>query len=556
MSKFNTPTAARPALHSPIATAPAPSTRTFEGAPGFERDAKSELFLLAVANLVAVNTFYEKAGARDERFEQLVRQVAVADADWMLGFVTWLRGTANMRSASLVAAAEAVKALLEAFGDHVSKTDEHARGPARALIDAACQRADEPGEVLAYWVSHYGRPLPKPVKRGLADAVKRLYSGKSLLKYDTGSHGYRFADVIELVHPKADAAKPWQNDVLHYALDRRHHPETAAVPQGNRTLTAHKELMAVPLGARRNLVRSDEITGRLAEAGMTWEALAGWLQGPMDAAAWSAISPSMGLFALCRNLRNFDQAGVSDEVAAKVAARIADPVEVARSRMFPFRFWAAFRHAPSLRWAHALEKALTASLANIPVLDRRTLILVDRSPSMFPGYGFSTPNTSEIPLAEQAALFGAALALRAKEATLVEFGGQSRALPVPKGGSVLRLVETFGSSDGTDIPSAVAKHYAGHDRVVIVTDEQSRQGYLPSNMAGHGGMGPTAIDALIPEKVPVYLWNFAGYKPGFARTGSGNRHAFGGLTDDAFRLVPLLESGRSARWPWMVPKAG
>jgi hypothetical protein len=56
-------------------------------------------------------------------------------------------------------------------------------------------------------------------------------------------------------------------------------------------------------------MRSD----RLAAAGVTWEALAGWLQGPMDKAAWEAIIPSMGVMALARNLRNFDEAGVSDD---------------------------------------------------------------------------------------------------------------------------------------------------------------------------------------------------------------------------------------------------
>ncbi len=42
--------------------------------------------------------------------------------------------------------------------------------------------------------------------------------------------------------------------------------------------------------------------------------------------------PVLGAMGLVRDLRNFDGAGVSDEVAAQVAARISDPVEVARSR--------------------------------------------------------------------------------------------------------------------------------------------------------------------------------------------------------------------------------
>jgi hypothetical protein len=72
------------------------------------------------------------------------------------------------------------------------------------------QRADEPGEFLAYWTSTFGRALPKPVKRGIGDAVRRLYTEYALLKYDTASKGFRFGDVLDLTHP--DAATPQQGD--------------------------------------------------------------------------------------------------------------------------------------------------------------------------------------------------------------------------------------------------------------------------------------------------------------------------------------------------------
>jgi hypothetical protein len=72
----------------------------------------------------------------------------------------------------------------------------------------------------AYWTSRYGRRIPKPVKRGIEDAVGSLYTERSLLKYDTASKGYRFGDVIELVHPAP--AKVWQGDLFKHAIDRRH----------------------------------------------------------------------------------------------------------------------------------------------------------------------------------------------------------------------------------------------------------------------------------------------------------------------------------------------
>lgn len=553
MTRFNQ-RSVRPAVHSPVTTT-GEAARTHEGGVGHLRDARSELFLLAISNFVGTNTFYEKGGDRDDRYTQLVRQLAVEDPAWTVGLLGWLRGEGNMRTASLVGAAEFVKARLDAAanGDlvpDVLAANANGGGWNRRAIDAVLQRPDEPGELLGYWTSKYGRRLPKPVKRGIADAVQRLYSERSLLKYDTDSKGYRFGDVLNLVHASPDPGKPWQGDLFQHALDRRH-GNADEIPEALKTLRCRAEIMALPIEKRRALVTSEREHGLLAGAAMTWEAMAGWLQGPMDKAAWEAVIPSMGLMALARNLRNFDEAGVCDEVAAQVCARFADPEQVAKSRMFPFRWWAAYKHAPSLRWAHALDQALNHSLANVPRLKDSTLILVDRSPSMFPGYGFSTPNQSDITLAEQAAVFGSALALRAEKPTLVEFGGRSKELAVPKGGSVLKLIEEYGQIDGTDVPTAVKKHWFAHDRIVIVTDEQTRRGWLPSNMHGHGGMRETAIDDLVPRNVPVYVWNMAGYKPGVMPTGSAGRHCFGGLTDAAFRLVPQLEAGRDADWPWL-----
>jgi hypothetical protein len=561
MSKFNTP-AVKPAVQSAIVSERVPSGRTHEGAPGYAREARSELFLLAVSNMVAENTHYETAGTRDARFEDLVGQVAINDPEWMARFIPWLRGEANMRSASIVAACEAVKARLDAgsgasndLGTHMTigyqTKDGTSGGWNRKFIDGACQRADEPGEILAYWTSHYGRAIPKPVKRGVADAVQRLYSERSLLKYDSDGKGFRFSDVIDLVHPVPGDGKRWQGDLFRHALDRRHGRDNP-IPETLKTLRARADLMTMQVGERAGFIRALSGSGTdvpgsvLAGAGMTWEALAGWLQGPMDAAAWEAVIPSMGLMALARNLRNFDQAGVSDAVAATVAARFADAEQVAKSRMFPFRWLSAYRAAPSLRWAWPLEQALGHSLSNVPALPGRTLVLVDRSPSMWQQ---RMSGRSEMPWSDAAAVFGAAVALRAENADLVEFGIENRPVRFGRGESVLKVMERFTLPDGTNIPNAVRDHFRGHDRVLIVTDEQSQPGYLPWNSLTWQS-GQVAIDDLIPKTVPLYLWNFGGYKRGATPSGSQNRHTFGGLTDHAFRVIPLLESGRNGAWPF------
>jgi TROVE domain len=529
MGKFNR-ASARPAPAGPTTTTG--TTTTYEGGAACTRDARSDLVLLAVVNLVGEQTFYESAGDRDNRFRDLVRTVAVQDGAWTVDFLRWLRDEANMRSASLVAAAEAVKGRLDA-GLH---------GGNRALVDAVCRRADEPGELLAYWTSRFGRAVPKPVKRGLADAVRRLYNERSLLKYDSESKGYRFADVLELTHPAPDPDKPWQGDLFKHAIDRRH-DRGESVPQSLRVLRARAELTALPVAARRAFLDRPDAQERLAAAGFTWEALAGWLQGPLDAKVWQSVLPSMGYMARLRNLRNFDEAGLPDDVAEGVARRLADPEEVARSRQFPYRFLSAYRAAPSLRWGHALDRALTAATANVPRLPGRTLVLVDTSGSM------QSPVSahSQVRHVDVGALFGVALAHRGSDVDLVGFASGHFRHRVRPSGSVLKEVEAFCArigevGHGTETAAALQATYRGHDRVVVVSDMQA--------FAAWARNGSVSVSDAIPAHVPMFGVNTTGYAATSIAAGRPNRHEIGGFSDKLFTMVGLLAGGRDTSWPW------
>jgi TROVE domain len=529
MAKFNT-AAARPVTRSAVTSGGRPSGLTHEGAPGWSRDAKSELYLLAVTNMGSERTFYESAADRDSRYAQLARQVAAEDLPWLAGMLPWLRDTANMRTAPLIGAAEAVRALTAA-----------GKPGGRQLVASVISRADEPGELLAYWQSRYGRAVPKPLKRGIADALLKVYSEYSLLKYDTGSHGYRFADVIELVHPAGEHPEvkgTWRGDLFEHAIDRRH-GRGNPVPDSLQMIRANAALRAMAAGDPRALLSADS----LKAAGMTWEdvlSLAGAKLPGRD--LWAAMIPSMGYMALLRNLRNFDEAGVPDDVAAAVAARLAGPEQVAKSRQFPFRFLAAYKAAPSLRWAYPLEKALSLSLANVPALKGRTLVLVDRSSSMFD----RVSEKSGLNRADTAAVFGAALAIRSENADLVEFGTASRPVQFRGADSVLRVVGRFTGMGGTNTADAVRRHYRDgyHSRVVIITDEQAWGGFRGADPASQ-----------VPASVPVYTWNLAGYERGHGPSGTGSRHTFGGLADVSFKLIPLLEAGSDTGWPWEAQAA-
>lgn len=530
MSKFSQ----RPAnVLAPIKTTDA-SGATHEGGVGYARDEKSELFLLAVTNMVSEGTFYEKGEDRDKRFRTLIRKVAIEDPSWITRFVPYLRDKMNMRSASVVMAAEFVKVMLE--------TDNPTKAPLRSVVSSALLRADEPAEMLAYWQSVYGRNLPQPVKRGVADAVNRLYNERAALKYDGTSGVWRMADVIERVHP--DPVAPWQERLFKYLIDKRHNREDASV-EGLSMLEQAKMLDAVPVEERRAFLENGSEVFR--SAGFTWERLSGWLQGPMDAKAWETIIPSMGYMALLRNLRNFDEAQVSDEIKAQVVSKLSDPDEIARSRQLPLRFYSAWNFARGLTWAGALEKALNLSVGNVPSLSGKTLVLVDVSGSM--GMGSTFSDRSKAQRWELAALFGAALGLRAEDADLFAYDTQSHRIPLHRGDSVLRTIDAVRPyvGGGTDTLGVLNRRYADQkpDRVVILTDEQAWGGY---RFLGRSNLGDQTAAEQIP--VPVYTFNLAGYERGHLPSGEKNRYTFGGLTDAGFTAIELLEKGHSQEWPF------
>lgn len=556
MSKFNKPNV-RATPTQPGTTTGA--TLTYEGGKGYTRDRQSELMLLAVNNMVGEDTFYESASDRDDRFAALVRECAVADGLWMLNFVTWLRGSANMRSASVVAACEAVHARLEAGVDemdtyspvsHEGKRDVfNGNGINRDLVSAACLRADEPGELLAYWLDKFGRSIPNPVKRGLSDAAARLYNGKTVIKYDSKTSGVRFGDLLDLTHAKPDPEKqPWQGDVFEYCLDVRHHPATAVAPESNKTLTNYSRLMKMPKENRRKFLEDATRLGfgegaaiALKEAGMTWEVLAGWLQGPMDRVAWEAIIPSMGAMALVRNLRNFDEVGVNDDMAKYVCDQISNPVKVRESRMFPYRMLKAYGEAPSNRWAWALEKALDAACAGIPKLSGKTLVLVDTSGSMTGRLS----SKSSISYIEVGALIGVSLAARGSDVDLVGFATGHFHFPLKRGGSVLKQTEAFCKlagtvGHGTETFAAIKATFKPgvHKRVVIVTDEQAFQDYRGS------------VSEAVPKDVPLFGINPGGYGKASIDTSQPGRYTIGGFNDAMFTVMGLLAEGRSVGWPW------
>jgi hypothetical protein len=256
----------------------------------------------------------------------------------------------------------------------------------------------------------------------------------------------------------------------------------------------------------------------------------------MDAEAWQAVIPSMGVMALVRNLRNFDQASIGEASVDAVIAKITDPIEVARARLFPYQVWAAYKNAPSDNWKRALGRTLDHTVGNIPALDG-TLVVIDTSGSM----GAPVSRRSTMQRVEAAAVMAMATAKRAAGVDVVIYGQDNALVRGLHGASVLagvgRVVRSIGSvGHATYGHTAIARWYdpRRHRRAVIFTDDQQHDS-----------------SRVRLDHVPlIYTFNLAGYRPSALPAGQKGRYTLGGFTDATFTAMAVLESGRNAEWPF------
>lgn len=542
----------RKAGTSPLGTKQKPNATTHEGATAYNYKDKTALFLAATASFITEPQFYEGADERVQRYVELVRKVAAKDPQWFVGFVGWLRLGGNMRTASVVAAAEGADALIKA-----GKPELVAQ-----LVDVALQRADEPGEFMAYWRSKIRRHFaPRAVKRGIGRAVNRLYNQYTLLKYDTPAYGYRFGDVIDQAHP--DPALAWhpdeQNALYKHALDRRRHNDEPPVEL--EMVHAAWKINRLSDKGKRSLLLSEGGRAQLKAAGMTWEDISGF--GAMDKVAWEAAIPQMAYGALLKNLRNFEQVGVSRDRQEWVVSILADPEKVARSRQLPYRFLTAYLETQGSAWGPALEAALSASTRNIPELDGLTVVLVDTSDSM----NNPLSKRSKVSRMKAGALFGVALAAKNASAKLYGFADGVNVFEhsVVRGANVLRVTEQFvrrcgedghGTNIGGALRHAVQKH-PDAARIVLISDMQTWGGgnsYEANVQYWNRLYGYTSPEGAVPDHIPVYAFNLAGYEATPIPSDT-NRYQLGGLTDATFALIKAIEDGKAARWPWETEPA-
>ncbi len=278
------------------------------------------------------------------------------------------------------------------------------------------QRADELAEFVAiYWKD--GRvPLSAQAKKGLAAAFPK-FDEYALAKYNRNGP-IKLRDVLFLSHAK---------------------------PRDEAQAELWKRLV------------DDELT-----TPDTWEVALS--SGADQRTAWERLlkERKLGALALLRNLRNMYEAGVREDVVLEALRTMKT------DRVLPFRFIAAARYAP--QWEDALEEAMFSSVASREKLPGKTVLLIDVSGSMIARLA----GRSEMMRTDAA--YGLAILLReiCADVSVYSFSEHLDRIPSRRGFALRDVIDSSQEHSGTYLGNAVAGIREKYDRILIITDEQSR----------------------------------------------------------------------------------
>lgn len=382
------------------------------GAPAYSMDAKSKLVTQVLCSFFDEEQFY---GKNTEDMTQTIKRVIAKEPQFVSNLAVFARRVFNMRSVSHV---------LTAYLAHETSGKPYVRG----TIEGITLRGDDLTEVMAFYLSAFGKPIPNSLRRAIADKLV-TFDEYTLAKYKGDNKSVKMRDLICLCRPRPQTSK--QEDLFKRCLENR--LETP--------LTWEAELSA---------------NGNNAE---TWEKL-------ID-------SGKIGYMALLRNLRNIIKANPSN--IQQVYDIIQDSERVRKSKQLPFRFYSAYKAVADISGSKVfdvLENALESSVNNMPKLPGSTVIAVDISGSM------SSPvsSNSEVKCYEIAMLLGLLANRICENSYFYTFNNRLVKQAVSSKCNILETVGVAGCNGGTNMALPFQKMIddkINADRVIILSDNMN-----------------------------------------------------------------------------------
>ena len=286
-----------------------------------------------------------------------------------------------------------------------------------------------------------------------------------------------------------------------------------------------------------------------------------WLTAfPLSDRQWASLAGRMGWQALRMNLNTLARQGAFalPGVTDMVAGRIGDPQAIERARVMPYQLMTAMTQVGDsvpLAVQAALEKALEASLAKVPVLPGRVMVCPDVSGSMSSAVtGYRKGATSAVRCIDVAALVAAAVLRSNRQARVMPF--EERVVPLALDPfarvavNAARLAAIGGG--GTNVSAPLAKLNAERavvDMVILVSDNESW--IDPSRRGATATMNEwTRLKRRNPAAKLICI-DIQPYGATQARDGTDIMNV-GGFTDAVFDAMARFAAGQTRDWIGIV----
>ena len=464
-------------------------TTNLAGGQAYQESPQLEFVSILLTSFVA-DQYYQKASESLKIVQSLIDQIP--DKLFAAKAAVYARNEFGMRSISHVVAAEIAKRV---------KSVEWTK----RFFNAVVRRPDDMMEIVAYYLTNYGKPVPNSLKKGLALAFDK-FDTYQLAKYRGESKNVSLVDVVNLVHPKPVA----------------------------KNAEALKQLVADALKSTETWESKLTAAGQKAETETEKEEL--------KEQAWKELiaTKKLGYFALLRNLRNIAQQ--APDILDDALSMLINPELISKSLVLPFRYGTAYKEMEASilqtgskaevalyeRIKGALATAASTSLCNVPDLLGKTLVALDVSGSM-EGRPFDIGS-----------LFSVALACKMK-ADLIIFSESAKYITLPRTEDIFENIEYIRKHSkfgGTNFHSIfqTAKH--AYDRIIILSDMQAWMGYNTPKASFNEYRQRAGCDPLI------YTFDLAGH--GTLQFPEPKVYALAGWSDKVFDIMKILETDRQA----------
>mgnify|MGYP001611946338 FL=1 len=452
-------------------------TTNLAGGPAFVESPELELASLVLTSFVK-DQFYRSADDSIERLRVLIE--SLKDKRFAAKVAIYARREFHMRS------------ITHAVAGHLAtmvKGEQWTRPFYRDVVE----RVDDATEILSFYLSTYGEPVPNALKDGLAQAIVK-FDAYQLAKYRAEGKSVSLVDLCNLVHPKPT----------------------------DRNREAFATLM------KGELKSTETWEAQLSKAGQ--DADEENPESDLKAVAWAGLleSGTIGQFALLRNLRNIVQQAPA--MVPHAEALLLNEKRIAQSKILPFRYATAIdelvKVGGSGRLATATAHAMELSLKNVPTLPGKTCVVLDCSGSML-----GKP-------AEIGQIFAAVL-YKANDADMVLFSDKAayvQPLVINPTYTIARSLPN--AAGGTNLNAVFTTLDKPYDRIVILSDMQS-------------WMSPQVPQAEFEAycrkfscRPHIYSFDLQGY--GTLQFPEPKVYALAGFSDKVFDLMAILEQDRMA----------